>query len=145
MSEIHAKAAELDTPIYREDVLVLLALTVMADKRVISHEITAFIGATKGIEAKLGLVTTFTRDSALAWFENNQSRVQAMLTHENFAPELHALLKRLAPTQSKSVLFDAMLKIAKSDDEFHISEHALIELVAKYWVANYKPVLKASA
>lgn len=140
MNEIYAKIAAQDSPVYKDDVLQLLGLAVLADKRILSHEITAFANAAIDIEAKLGMVTTFTRTNVFSWFEQNQKRLKSMLSHENFAPELHSLLERLSVTPTKSVLFDALIKISKSDGEFHISEHALIVLISQYWANSHKGV-----
>lgn len=116
-----------------DDLLTLLALTILADKRVFSQEVEAFLEAARTLQADLDMEANLTNASLLAWFENNRDSLKLTLTHPEFENRVNALFMRVSILPNKQPILERMLSIAASDDEIHVSEQALIILAAKHW------------
>lgn len=116
-----------------EDLLTLLAMMIVADKKVLSEEIEVFMGTACSLEKELGLVPSLTTAKLLAWFHVNADKLRSLLSKAEFERELNSLFARLSSIPNKQPILDRMLEISAADDEFHVSEEALMVLAARYW------------
>lgn len=119
-----------------EDLLTLLAMMIVADKKVLSEEIEVFMGTACSLEKELGLVPSLTTAKLLAWFHVNADKLRSLLSKAEFERELNSLFARLSSIPNKQPILDRMLEISAADDEFHVSEEALMVLAARYWNIN---------
>lgn len=108
-----------------EDILTVLAATVLADKRIFAEEIEAFVESSKSICRELEMDPPLSEAKLLSWFEINRDKIKQKLRHNNFESWFEALLKRLNENSILSDLLEHMDFIAKSDGELHVSEKAL--------------------
>ncbi len=115
------------------DLLTLLAMTVIADKKVFAKEIEVFLEAACTVESDLGRKPTLSRAKLLIWFHENCNGLRSMLGNNEFENVLNSLFLRLRVLPNKKPILDRMLAIAAADDEVHVSEKALMVLAARHW------------
>lgn len=115
-------------------VLTLIALSIVADKRILSSEITAFIKNAQLIDKKLKNDSPITEAKLLAWFENNRVtlRDKVSLGPVGFEHWFKTVLADISDFEDKSFIMDLIEKISQADGEVHISEKALLALVGRY-------------
>ena len=116
-----------------DDILTLLALTIIADKKVIDQEVDTFLQIPPQITNDLGLDNSISQSKLLAWIYANQARVKTMLSSPEFDDILIGIFKRTQAVPNKQAILNKMTKIAAADNEIHVSEQALIILAARYW------------
>ena len=114
-------------------VLTLIALSIVADKRVLSSEITVFIKSAKLINKKIESDLPITEAKLLAWFENNRIilRDKVNLGPVGFERWFETVLADISDFEDKQFIMDMIEKIAQADGEVHVSETALLALVAR--------------
>lgn len=122
-----------NTTLENENILKLLAMTAFADKRLLSVEITAFVNVVIDLQNTGIMSSDYTEAQLFIWFETHKIEIKSELSQRGFEPWLYSCLDNLSEFENKKALFEAMFKVAYSDDEEHISETALAVLVAKYW------------
>jgi len=115
------------------DLLSLLAATIFADKRVFAQEIETFLKAAEDIREIRNTNETVSEAKLLSWFDANADNIRNKLQTPEFESWFYACLDRLGELDDKQALMSIMQDIAKADDDFHISEKALIVLTASYW------------
>jgi len=110
-----------------EAVLKLIALSIFADKRVLSEEITAFVESADLIQANVQSDITITETKLLLWFELNRAEIQNKMTLDSYEFQhwFEGLLSELPFLSDKRFIRDIIEKISNADGEFHISEKAL--------------------
>jgi len=114
-------------------VLRLLAMTIFADKRVLSEEIKVFVETVLAFQ-KTGVIQgNFTEARLILWYETNKDEFSNILERHSFTEWFSTELSHLSDFEHKSELIEAVLKIARSDDDEHVSEQALAVLMAKKW------------
>ena len=115
------------------DLLSLLAATIFADKRVFAKEIETFLKTTESIRRIQKTEDVISEAKLLSWFDSNVDIIRTKLQSTDFEQWFYGCLDRLDGLQGKQILIDTMTEIAMADDEFHISEQALIVLTANHW------------
>lgn len=120
------------------DVLSLLAATIFADKRVFAKEIETFLKAAERIRKIRNTDEVISEAKLLSWFDANVDSIRHKLQTPDFEQWFYGCLDKLDGLYDKQALVDIMSEIAKADDEFHISEQALIVLTAKHWNLEYQ-------
>jgi len=110
-----------------EAVLKVIALSIFADKRVLSEEITTFVESATLLESKLNSAIKITETKLLMWFEINRAELQdkMSLRSAEFKQWFETLLSDFPVMSDKNFITDIIANIANSDQEFHISEKAL--------------------
>jgi len=114
-----------------EALLTITALSIFADKRVLSSEITAFIKSAKDIDGKIQSRIPITEAKLLIWFEMNRIRLsdKIRLGPAGFKHWFEMVLADLAEFTDIDFLMDLIKRISLADGELHISEKALFVLV----------------
>jgi len=115
------------------DLLSLFVATIFADKRVFASEIETFLSVGKRLNALQGTKETLSEAKLLAWFDMHKDSIRKTVTTGQFEPWLFGCLGRLKHTKDKEPILDIMKDIARSDNDFHVSEKALVVLTANYW------------
>lgn len=115
------------------DLLSLLAVTIFADKRVFATEIETFLKLADTIREVRKADEAISEAKLLSWFDENVDSIRHRLQTSDFEPWFYGCLNRLDGLHDKQALLNIIIKIAKADNEFHISEQALIVLIANHW------------
>ncbi len=115
------------------DLLSLFAMTVFADKRVYAQEIETFLSVAARLQEAQIIEPGLSEAKLLAWYEMNKDKILATISTPDFEEWFCQCLKSLDHIKNKSLILKIMADIAKSDDEFHVSEKALIVLTAREW------------
>jgi len=110
-----------------EAVLSVIALSIFADKRVLSTEITAFVKSADVISAHVNSDLQLSEPKLLLWFELNRERIQAkmQLGPAEFEAWFDSIFEDFARIPDKTFISDIVENIARADGELHISEKAL--------------------
>ena len=115
-----------------DNILKLLALVVLVDKRVYKEEVdTLAVEAENILKNTLGLFMT--QSMAVDWFQTNRTSLQALLDDEFLDYNLNVAIKCVDEFPDKTSLRRAMLRVAYADDEFHDSEYRLIRMAGQKW------------
>ena len=116
-----------------DDILTLLALTILADKKVVNQEVDSFLQIAPQITNGLGAKKPMSQPNLLAWLYTHQARIKKMFSSPNFDQILIGLFTRTQSIPNKQAVLNKMNEISTADDEFHVSEKALIVLAARHW------------
>jgi len=110
-----------------EAVLNLISLSIFADKRVLSEEISAFVESADLIQSKLQSDIVISETKLLMWFELNRSELKSImgLGPAGFKHWFENLISELPVISDKRFIMDIVERISNADGEFHISEKAL--------------------
>jgi len=108
-------------------VLKVIALSIFADKRVLSSEITAFVESAELIQENVNSDVVITEAKLLLWFELNRADLMEKISLKvtEFEKWFVSLLEDLPVLPNKRFMTEAVERISNSDGEFHISEKAL--------------------
>jgi len=114
-----------------EAVLSIMALSIFADKRVLSTEITAFVDAADKVKQNVTTDLPITEAKMLLWFELNRERIRdnMQLGSAEFSAWFSSLLRDLSGLQNKKFISEIVRSIAHADGELHISEQALAIMI----------------
>ena len=106
--------------------------TILADKRVFAREIETFMKGAKRLQEMKTLDDNISEAKLLAWFENHSGEIRETLSSPNFEQWIYGIFHRLKNIDDKQLILDIMTDISKADDDFHISEKALIALTQQH-------------
>lgn len=108
-------------------VLKVLALSIFADKRVLSEEISAFVESADIIQNNLNSDIVISETKLLLWFELNRSDLQSKmaLSPAAFQAWFEELISNLPVMSDKRFITNIIERISQADGELHISEKAL--------------------
>ena len=116
------------------DILTILAITVVADKRIFAKEVDSFINSARNLEVLETANIDLSPAKLLIWFENNRDDLKARMNQApTFEKWFNTIIDNLSEHPARHSILNRMIKISKADGELHISEKALITLVAKRW------------
>jgi len=108
-----------------EAVLKVIALSIFADKRVLSEEISAFVESADLIQANLQSDIVISETKLLLWFELNRSEIQNIICLDSagFQRWFEDLISDLPVLPNTQFITNIIEKIANADGD--ISEKAL--------------------
>jgi len=103
-------------------VLKIIALSIFADKRVLSEEITAFVESADLIQSQLNSDMVISETKLLLWFELNRAGLQAkmFLGSEDFKLWFETLISELPVMSDTQFITDIIERISNADGELHI-------------------------
>ncbi|MEP1231007.1 MAG: hypothetical protein ABJG88_10060 [Litorimonas sp.] len=116
------------------DLLSLFAVMVAADKCVYAVEIQMFSKVTIEFFEKTNVHSAPSEARLFMWFDMNREAIKSHLTQDGFENWFVNLLAKVSKIYPVEHVTDALRKIARADNEVHISEAALMVLVEKFWV-----------
>ena len=110
-----------------EALLRIIALSIFADKRVLSDEITTFVESADLIQSHVNSDIVISETKLLLWFELNRDELQDKMTlgPVGFKRWFEDTIAELPVLSDKRFITDIIGEISKADNEFHISEKAL--------------------
>ena len=119
------------------DILTLLTIVVLADKRVYKEEVDTFVQTVKHLNDTISPETFMTEGMAFDWFKSNRERVGKMLVGKDVERNIKDTISRTKKVHGKAEIVKAMEKIAQADSDYHKSEHGVIRRAAYGWGVAY--------
>ena len=120
-----------------EDILTLLTMVVVADKKVYKEEVDTFVEAIYDLNNAISPDIFFTESMAFEWFRANRERVKNKLIGRNADRNLKEVIIRLKGLKYQKEILDSMARIAHADSEYHDQEHKVIKQAAYSWRQAY--------
>jgi len=122
-----------------DDILMPLATAVIIDNRVLKPEIHSF-GAQANELLELFGIKPMSNEAITEWFEKNSDTIKSALS----SPRRNTFVLRILTKFTEDVhvenLYDAMMQISLSDNEFRREESDLIKSAATLWGFDRPPV-----
>jgi len=115
------------------DILTLLTIVILADRRVYKEEVDTFVETVKKLNEDISPEIFITEGMAFDWFKSNRERVGKMLVGKNVQKNIAGTIKRTRGVPKKPVILKAMKCIAESDSDFHKNEMSIIRRAADGW------------
>lgn len=112
--------------------LYVLAITVIIDQRVRERELSEFCEQATGMAPLCGF-TGFNDKTALDWYENHQADIREHLSGRSRNTVILKAITRVQDEVVREALYDAMLAVSISDDEYHQKESDLVKSAAAIW------------
>ena len=121
-----------------DDIMTLLALSIVADGRVADEEIRVFTKAVAQVHLSDLDIILPSEDDAMAWFSKYHHDIRdiAFGAQDDFEHRLTDLLNRLSGHIRPEALIHTLQMIAISDGEFHKNERRLISFIKAHWDLN---------
>ena len=115
------------------DLLSVLGLMIVADKRVLEDEISAFVRLADKLQVARDIEPQLSEEKLHGWYEGNKDELIGALKRPDFDTWFYERLDRLNPLPNKLSILSVLCDIASADGEVHVSERALIRLTAQRW------------
>ncbi len=118
-----------------DDVMTLLAISIVADGRVVSEEVEVFTKAATQLRLSELVTTPPSEESAGAWFTKYHADIRAVVfgPRPEYEARLKVLLDRVADHVRPDALLHTLHMISISDGEMHPSETRLISFIKHHW------------
>jgi len=116
-----------------EAVLSVIALSIFADKRVLSTEIAAFVKSADIIKANVHSDLPLSEAKLLLWFEMNREQIRAKMELDaiEFKAWFEAIFNEFPRLPDKTFISEIVESIARADGELHVSEKALYVMLER--------------
>jgi len=117
------------------DIFLLLAVGIYADKKLYASEVEIFVKSVSRIKLSTVDNAKVSEAKALAWFEMNRADVKSKfdLPRSDFDEWFIPILKRIRKHAELDALKHMLQMIFLADNEVHVSEIALMTLVEREW------------
>ena len=115
------------------DIFRLLAMVIIADKRVYKEEVDAFIDSAMDIKAAISDETLITRDMAFEWFRGHRDEIMALAKTPEYSVSALRIIMSMTEFKHRDAVLRAMISVSMADDEFHPSEESLVVIAAAHW------------
>ena len=115
------------------DILVLLTIAVVIDRRVYKEEVDAFRREALALREVLTPDMIFSDKMAFDWFLVHRDNVLDWLREPNAKDIIIGHIQKLKNEPARARILEAMYAISIADKEFHPNEDDLIGLTAKHW------------
>ncbi len=120
------------------DILTLLTIVILADKRVYKEEVDTFVRTVKQLNDKISPGMFMTEGMAFDWFKSNRDRVRGLINSPDADKRIKVMIVRTRNLKGKNEVIAAMQAIANADSDFHKSEHNIIRRTAYGWGVPYQ-------
>ena len=127
------------------DIFKLLAMVIIADKRVYKEEVDAFVGSAMAIKAAVSDDTLITRDMAFEWFRGHRDEILALSKTPDYSVTALRIIMSMTDFKHRGAVLRAMVAVSMADEEFHPSEESMVVIAAAHWklklpeLKNVKP------
>ncbi len=115
------------------NIMTLLTLVILADKKVYKEEVDTFVATVKSLNETIAPGMFMTDSMAFEWFKSNRMRVSHLLVGPHVERNIQELIAKTRKVPGKPAIINAMREIARADDDFHKSEETVIGKCAKGW------------
>lgn len=120
-----------------EDILTLLTMVILIDRRVYKEEVDTFVIAVYELNNAISPDIFFTESMAFEWFKANRDQVKNKLVGKFADRNMKDVIIRLKPLKHKEAILHAMSRIAHADEDYHSREHSVIQQAAYSWKLPY--------
>ncbi|HHL42067.1 MAG TPA: hypothetical protein ENJ42_00485 [Hellea balneolensis] len=115
-----------------DELLTPLALAVIIDNKVRDPELSEFVVQAEGLLDLLGL--NMAPQDILAWFRDNEPKLISRMNRTGKNTFVLVALTRFKDNDAiVEAMYDAMLAISISDQEYHETESELMKSAASLW------------
>lgn len=132
-SNMSANAAMTFPPSHWNQVLKLLGLIIVADKKTLPVEVDTFLDAVEELRELIDPTVSLTRHMARDWFVRNREGLEEIIDSLAYDTAICDILAPIKLISHKMDVINHMLKIAISDDEYANVEKGLIKKTILYW------------
>jgi len=115
-----------------DDVLLPLAITVIIDKKVLQPEINSLAIQARGL-MELFMIEPMSDDEILAWFKAHEAELEEKLKSARRNTLVLRALSRFKEDRDVEAVYDAMVSISISDNEYVKAESELIKSAGAIW------------
>lgn len=115
------------------DVMFLLAVMVLIDKRIFKTEVDTFVNEASLLHEALHLKFSFSTKLAFDWFVMHRDEIISLCKSPEAEEEISERLISLKDSSECNKILKAMHQVAISDNEFHTAEVNALALAAKTW------------
>jgi len=122
-----------------DDILLPLALTVIIDKKVKKPEMDSLMRQASGLFDLFDLPQLSEKDVS-AWFKKNAKELEAKLKSPRRNTLVLRALSRFKDDRDVEAVYDAMVSISVSDNEYVVAESELIKSAASIWGFPRPPI-----
>ena len=116
-----------------KDILMLLTIAVVIDRRVYKEEVDAFRREALALRDILTPDMIFSDKMAFDWFLMHRDRVMEWLIEPEANQKIVGHLQALRSEPARSRVLHALYEISISDGECHPSETSFLALAAEQW------------
>ncbi len=118
----------------KHSLFTLLYAVVLIDNRVIRVEMDQFFITLEDFLSTVSFIDTLKAKSYISnWFVQNYKDILSEMKSPDRNIYLLKHVANLKHYEHRQVIFDMMMKIAISDNQYHISERQFIEKVSEVW------------
>ncbi len=115
------------------DILTLLTIIILADRRVYKEEVDTFVSTVKSLNDTISPEIFMTEGMAFDWFKSNRDRVSNLLVGKDVEKNIKGIISRTRKVPGKASIIKSMQNIANADSDFHKSEQNIISRTAYGW------------
>lgn len=119
------------------DVLTLLTIVILADRRVYKEEVDTFVKVVKQVNDQISPETFMTEGMVFDWFKSNRDRVSKMLVGKDVQRNIQQAILGTRKIPKKAIILAAMQRIAEADSDVHKNELNIIKRTADGWGVVY--------
>ena len=119
------------------DVLTLLTIVILADRRVYKEEVDTFVKVVKQVNDQISPETFMTEGMVFDWFKSNRDRVSKMLVGKDVQRNIQQAILGTRKIPKKAIILAAMQRIAEADSDVHKNELNIIKRTADGWGVAY--------
>jgi len=130
---------EIDRNFTHDDILLPLAITVVIDKKVKKPEMQSLYTQAKGL-FELFELPQLKDAEILKWFKARETDLAAKLKSPRRNTLVLRALSRFKHDQDVEAVYDAMVSISVSDQEYVVAESELIKSAAAIWGFPRPPI-----
>ncbi|MEE9347906.1 MAG: hypothetical protein V3U82_06900 [Robiginitomaculum sp.] len=113
------------------DVLSVLAITVIIDQHIRTPELTEFKTQAEGLA--ILCCPDLTQERAKAWFDENEPHILDSMESRGRNTVILKAITAIKDEMIRENLYDAMIAISISDKEYHKQESDLVRSAAVIW------------
>jgi len=122
------------------DIFTLLAMVIIADKRVYKEEVDTFVDSAMKIKAAVDDGTLITRDLVFEWFRGNRAEIMNDANSKQLNIKALSIIMSMKKFPHRKTVLRAMVAVSVADNEMHPTEESLITIAAAHWGLNVKDV-----
>ncbi len=121
------------------DILIPLAITVIIDSKVKERELDSYIEQGVALATLFG-IQNINKETVLNWYKSNETALREKLAGKRRNTLVLRSLTRFKDDVHIENVFEAMVAISVSDDEYHYQESELIRSAAVVWGYQRPPI-----
>ncbi len=130
---------ETDSDYTHDDILLPLVITVVIDKKVKKPEMQSLCRQAKGL-FDLFKLPPMEESEIIGWFKARESDLAAKLKGPRRNTLVLRALSRFKEDRDVEAVYDAMVSISVSDQEYVVAESELIKSAASIWGFPRPPI-----